>query len=267
MSRTQSTRIGIVTISFNQRRFLEEAIRSVLDQNQPDVEYVVVDPGSSDGSRDIIERYHARLAATVLEPDRGPADGLNKGFAHTTGNVLGYVNSDDRLAPGSLAYVRQYFDTHPEVDVLCGSIRIIDEEGKRDLRARTPDAFDLADYAAGICTVGQQATFIRRAAFEAAGGFNIDNRICWDGELLVDLALNGARFKTEPQVLGDFRIYPGTLTGSGMFQSEQYRQIRHRLIEKMRARGVKLHSPAKIRLLQLAYKLDVRRHLRYVQAS
>lgn len=259
------TRISVVTISFNQARFLEECIRSVLDQGVPGVEYIVVDPGSTDGSREIIRRYADRIARVILEPDRGPADGLNKGFARATGNVFGYVNSDDRLAPGALAFVQKYFDARGDVDVLCSAIRIIDERGRRKLRARTSDRFDLADYAAGVCTVGQQATFIRRQAFEAAGGFNIDNRICWDGELLVDMALNGARFATERTVLGDFRVYPGTLTGSNTFESPQYHAIRERLVARMRDRGVKLHSPVATWLRRVAYKLDVRRHWRYLQ--
>jgi len=260
------TKLSLVTISFNQVRFLEECLRSVLEQGLPGVEYIVVDAGSSDSSREIIERYAHRLTAKIFERDRGPADGLNKGFGRATGNVFGYVNSDDRLVPGALAYVKRYFDEHPHVDVLCSAIRIIDEKGRRKLRSRIPDAFDLADYASGICTVGQQATFFRRQAFEAVGGFNIDNRICWDGELLVDMALNGVRFATDKRVLGDFRIYPGTLTGSGAFRSPEYGAIRKRLAEKIRARGARLHSPAKERVLQLAYRANLLRHVRYLMA-
>src|SRR4029077_2212938 len=83
-------RVSIVTISFNQAPFLERAIRSVLEQDHPDVEYIVVDPGSTDGSREIIEKYRSRIAKVILEPDRGPANGLNKGFAAATGEILGY---------------------------------------------------------------------------------------------------------------------------------------------------------------------------------
>ncbi len=259
-------RISIVTISYNQQRFLEECIRSVVDQGVPDVEYVIVDPGSTDGSREIIDRFADRLSAKVCEPDKGPADGLNKGFAHSTGEILGYVNSDDRLAPGGLAFVRDFFLKNPDIDVLCSAIRIIDENGRADLRARTPDRFDLANYAAGTCTIGQQATFIRRPMFEQVGGFNIANRICWDGELLVDMALAGARFARTKRVLGEFRIYPESMTGSGMFESPRYRSEHERIVAKMRSRGVRLHSPARIRLNRIAYKFNVKRHLDYLLA-
>ena len=95
-------KFSIVTISFNQAPYLETAIRSVLDQNYPDLEYIIVDPGSTDGSRDIIERFRSRFAKIIFEPDQGPGDGLNKGFAHATGDILGYLNSDDALLPGAL---------------------------------------------------------------------------------------------------------------------------------------------------------------------
>src|SRR5262249_48909180 len=142
----------------------------------------------------------------VFERDRGPADGLNKGFARAGGEILGYINADDRLAPGALEHVRAFFAAHPQVDVLCGAIRLIDQRGGAFLRKRTADPFDIRRYIAGVCMVGQQATFFRRSAFERTTGFNIANRVSWDGELLVDLALAGARFATTPRVLGEWRL-------------------------------------------------------------
>ena len=262
----RAKRISIITISFNQQRFLDECIRSVLEQNVDALEYIIVDPGSTDGSREIIARYANRFDAAILEPDDGPADGLNKGFRRATGDIFGYVNSDDRLAPGALKYVIDYFDSHGDIDVLCSAIRITDESGRAELRKRTPDLFDLRAYAAGVCTVGQQATFIRRRAFEAVGGFNPLNRICWDGELLVDMALAGARFATTSHVLGDFRIYPESMTGSGMFKSEKYRREHARIADKIRARGIALDGKLALMLRRLAYKANVARHLRYVLA-
>src|SRR5450432_3341584 len=96
-------KVSIVTISFNQAAYLEEAIRSVLDQDHPLVEYIVVDPGSTDGSRDIIERYRGRIAKVLYEPDQGPADGLNHGFAHATGDVFACLNADDLLLPRAVS--------------------------------------------------------------------------------------------------------------------------------------------------------------------
>ena len=207
--------ISIVTISFNQARYLGECVESVLSQKSPGVEYIVVDPGSSDGSRDLLQSRAAEIDHLVLEPDNGPADGLNNGFSCAVGDVLGYINADDRLAPGAIDYVRGYFAKHPEVDVLCGAIRIVDEEGRPSLRSRVADRFDVRRYAARLCLVVQQATFFRRSVFEAVGGFNVANRVAWDGELLADMALVDARFARVRKVLGDFRVYRGTISGSG----------------------------------------------------
>lgn len=259
------SRISIVTLSFNQADFLEECLLSVRRQECENVEYIVVDPGSTDGSRDILARYADRIDTQVLDPDRGPADGLNKGFSRATGDIFGYINADDRLVPGALAFVQRFFLDHPDEDVLCGAIRIIDRHGRASVRARTSDPFNLAYYAAGICTVGQQATFFRRRAFEKAGGFNSDNRISWDGELLVDMALSGARFATTAKILGDFRIYPTSITGSNKFR-EQSRVELERIAEKLRERGIALYSPLGRTLRRVLYKGNIVRHVGYLLA-
>jgi glycosyltransferase involved in cell wall biosynthesis len=258
--------ISIVTISYNKGPYLEECLRSVIGQDCSAVEYVVVDAGSNDGSRDILHRYRERVAMLIEEPDDGPADGLNKGFAATRAPILGYLNADDRYAPGALRYVVDYFASHPDVDVLCGAIRIIDDHGRVSPRKRTSDRFDLADYAAGICTIGQQATFFRRPAFERAGRFNAANRIAWDGELLVDMALSGARFGTVRKVLGDFRIYGGSITGSQTYR-ERLAQYHADLRAKLERHRVRLHTAPRERVKRVLYKCDPVRHLQYFLVS
>lgn len=258
-------RVSIVTISFNQAAFLEDCLQSVLSQQAGDVEYIVVDPGSTDGSRDILAKFGDRIDKLVLDPDQGPADGLNKGFAVATGDLFGYINADDRMAPGAIGYVRRFFDSNPDVDVLCGAIRIIDREGRVSVRGRTSDRFDLARYAAGICTIGQQATFFRRRAFDLAGGFNPSNRITWDGELLVDMALAGARFASIGNVLGDFRIYAESITGSNRHRERALRE-HERIAGKMRGQGIALYSPLKKNLQRALYKANLVRHLGYLRA-
>ena len=255
-------RVSIVTISFNQAAFLEACLSSVIAQDAGDVEYIVVDPGSTDGSRDILARHAHHIQSCILEPDGGPADGLNKGFAAATGEIFGYINADDRYAPGAIAFARRFFDEHPGIDVLCGAIRIIDRQGRASLRARTSDRFDLARYAAGICTVGQQATFFRRGAFERAGGFNPDNRICWDGELLVDMALAGSRFATTGKILGDFRIYSESITGSNRHRELALRE-HARIAAKIHSRGIRTFAPMETRMRRALYKLNVPRHIGY----
>lgn len=257
------SRMSIVTISFNQAAYLQECIDSVIGQGVDGLQYIVVDPGSTDGSRDVIEANRANIQEIVFEPDAGPADGLNHGFALADGDVFAYINADDRFVPGAFAFVLDYFDRNPEIDVLCGAIRIIDAQGRHSLRKRTSDRFSLANYISGVCTVGQQATFFRKRAFLAAGGFNAENRITWDGELLVDMAVTGAKFESVFRVLGDFRVYPESITGSNKFrgkQRDEFERIRQELLK----RNAKLHGLSEAKLRKLFYKFDVRRHLGYL---
>ena len=214
-------RVSIVTISFNQGRFLERAIRSVLEQDCPNIEYIVVDPGSTDGSRDIIERYRSRISKIILEPDNGPANGLNKGFAAASGEIFGYINADDALLPGAIANAVAAFQARPHTDCIYAHSYIVDESGRVVRRSRSVP-FSLRRYAYGGVVVMQQSTFFRRQAFEDIGGFNENNRISWDGELLVDLARRGFRFAMVDDYWSLFAIYPASITGSGK-HLEQHR--------------------------------------------
>jgi len=119
-------------MSFNQRDYLQLAIESVLSQGYPDLEYILVDPGSTDGSRELIRAYAHRISHTIFEPDLGPADGLNKGFGKATGDVFGFLNADDVLMPGSLQAVSDFFGKNPECDFALGNGHIIDAEGRGD---------------------------------------------------------------------------------------------------------------------------------------
>jgi len=210
-------RLGCVTISFNQARFLRDCIESVTCADRARLLHVIVDPGSTDGSREIVAEYalRQRFHATILDPDRGPSDGLNKGFAVLAdADILGYLNSDDRYEHGVLDAVLDFFQHHHEVDVLMGSGVIIDENGRKHLRKRLSTPFTARRFLHGTAQHIQQATFFRRASFAASGGFNVENRSCWDTELLVDLLLAGARFRDVRRVLGHFRVYPGTITSN-----------------------------------------------------
>src|SRR5258706_6083465 len=130
MSGIAFPRISIVTPSFNQAAYVDATIRSVLDQRYPNLEYIVVDGGSTDGSVDIIRRYEDRLTYWVSEPDRGQADAINKGLARATGEIRAYLNSDDLYLPGALLRVAAEYRAHPDADIICGVCRVIDEHGR-----------------------------------------------------------------------------------------------------------------------------------------
>jgi glycosyltransferase involved in cell wall biosynthesis len=204
-------KVSIVTISFNQGPFLEACIRSVLEQDYSEIEYIVVDAGSIDGSRDIISRYVDRIAKVVLEQDAGPADGLNKGFALATGDIFGFVNADDVLLPGAVSNIVAAFRAHPSADVIYGHGLELDARG--DLIQRvwsTP--WNLKAHAYRTAVTVQPSTFFSSKCFRSSQGFNVQNRTCWDAEFFVDLAMQGARFEAVQEFIGAYRMYPGTVS-------------------------------------------------------
>lgn len=208
-----------MTISYNQGAFLKQCIESVLGQEYDDLEYIIVDAGSTDGSREIIAKYVDRLSGTVLEPDDGPADGLRKGFLSATGAVFGFLNADDLLLPGALRQVGSFFASHPSVDVMSGHCHIIDASD-RVLRTSYSDRFTLRRYAYGAAVLMQPSTFFRAGAFERSGGFNTTNRTNWDGELFVAMAESGARFELCSTVLSAYRVHASSITGAAALDAE-----------------------------------------------
>jgi len=111
-------KVSIITPSFNQGQFLEASIRSVLEQDYPNLEYIVVDGGSKDNSVEVIKKYADRLAWWVSEKDKGHADALNKGFSHATGEILAWLNSDDMYFPGAVSEAVAVLQSHPEVGMV-----------------------------------------------------------------------------------------------------------------------------------------------------
>ncbi len=242
------TKVSIVTISFNQAEFLERTILSVLEQDYGDIEYIVVDPGSTDGSREIIERYRSRISKIILRPDCGAADGLNHGFAEATGDVFGFVNSDDLLLPGALRKVAEFWKDHTHCDLFMGDGFIVNRQG-RPVRHVRAAGFSVARYLYGGTTWLQQATFFRRSTFEATGGFNPGNRSCWDGELFVNMVAKGSSVGYIHSDLGVFRIHAASITGSNN-NTHIYAADSARIFHQLRGRDFDKRDE----LLGLAYR-------------
>ena len=129
-------KISVVTPSFNQAPFLEETIQSVLSQGYPDLEYIVMDGGSTDGSAEIIGKYADRLTDWKSAKDGGQADAIRTGFARATGEILCWLNSDDTIAPGTLRRIGEFFAANPDVDLVYGDLNLVTAEGKRLYTAR-----------------------------------------------------------------------------------------------------------------------------------
>jgi glycosyltransferase involved in cell wall biosynthesis len=227
-------KVSIVTISFNQCKFLERAIESILTQDYPDLEYIVVDPGSTDGSRELIQNNKARIAKTILEPDKGPSDGLNKGFAAATGDIFGFLNSDDILYPGAVSAAARFFEKHPDVDVVSGHAKII---GPNDevLRRSYSDRMSPRQYIYGGSILIQPSTFFRRSAFQKTHGFNLDNRVYWDGELFLEMACAGCKFALSNDIWSGFRLHDESITTSARLE-ERGRVVLERLFQQITGR-------------------------------
>lgn len=246
-------KVSLVTISFNQAEFLERAIRSVIDQDYDDIEYIIVDPGSTDNSREIIERFRAKSAKLLLDPDKGPADGLNKGFAEATGEIYGFLNSDDVLLPGTIARVVRYFMEHPDVDVVSGHAIIIDEHDQ-EIRRSYSDRFSLAGYAYGASVLMQPSTFFKANIFKKVGGFNVSNRTNWDGEIFVDMRLKGAHFAILNEFLSGYRLHRDSITSSKKLDDgiKAYHQAMFRKIMGRNMRAWDMLPRVMFRLLKYA---------------
>jgi glycosyltransferase involved in cell wall biosynthesis len=186
----------VVTPSYNQARFLEPCLRSVLDQKYPNLEYIVVDGGSTDGSVAIIERLEKHLAYWSSEPDAGHYDGLNKGFRHATGDILAWLNSDDLYTPWTFAVVADVFRRLPEVQWLSTLYPLFwDEAGAATLCTQLP-GFDRTAILGQGKGVQQESTFWRRSLWERVGGA-LDTSF----ELAADLDL-WARFWEHAELYG-----------------------------------------------------------------
>ena len=179
--------VSIITPSFNQARYLESTIRSVLDQDYPNIEYIIVDGGSEDGSVEIIRRFSDRLAWWVSEKDRGQTDAINKGFAHAKGEILAWLNSDDTYQPHAIAEAVDCLRDRPEVGLVYGDANFIDENGR--IIGRFPAAqTDYRRLRQGYVHIPQQASFWRADLWRKVGPLDPSFYFAMDYDLWVRLA-------------------------------------------------------------------------------
>lgn len=207
----KKAKLSIVTISYNQSEFIKECIESVLSQIDANDEYIVVDPGSTDGSREIIGSYKDII--TVFEKDSGPADGLNNGFNKATGEYYYFLNSDDILLPGAIDNIKAAIQAEPLKDVFCFQGYLVNKNLTR-LRLMRTFNFSAKMFCRGATSLFQQGLVFSAKYFHQVGGFDKNNRTCWDARLLFDLSMAGARIIDKPSKIALFRIYDGSITGS-----------------------------------------------------
>ena len=189
--------VSIITPSFNQGAFLEETIRSVLDQDYPNLEYLVVDGASTDGSVDIIRRYEDRIDWWISEPDDGQADAINKGLARAKGEIVAWLNSDDVYRPGAIRAAVDALSQNPEAGLIYGNLDSIDQNGEL-FNTITYQQYALADLLS-FRIIGQPTVFMRKSALKRAGELDRSYHFLLDHQLWLRIA-RFSEIKYVPQV-------------------------------------------------------------------
>jgi glycosyltransferase involved in cell wall biosynthesis len=207
-SKVEWPRITVVTPSFNQGEFVEAALRSVLLQAYPNLEYIVLDGGSTDGSAAIIERYAPHLEYWHSRKDDGQAAAVRSGFEMATGEILCWLNSDDILLPGSLRKVGEFFGNHPSVDFLYGNRLVIDREGEVIGQHVWPWLLTRSHWAIGQ-PVAQECCFWRKELYSRVGGINPNRFFILDYDLFFRMWRVG-RFRKTSAFLGCIRQHEAT---------------------------------------------------------
>ncbi len=203
--------VSIVTPSYNQARYLETTIRSVLEQDYPRLEYILMDGGSTDGSLDIIAKYAPRLAGWVSEKDEGQTDAVNKGFARARGEILAWLNSDDTYEPGAVASAVAFLRDRPEVGLAYGDANYIDENGQ--VCGRFPAAqTDYRRLRRGYVHVPQQSSFFRAELWRQVGPLDPSFYFAMDYDLWVRIAARSQLQYLPGQIWANFRLHGDSKT-------------------------------------------------------
>lgn len=197
--------VSVITPSFNQARFLEDAIYSVLEQDYPQVEYIVIDGASTDGSVDIIRKYADRLAWWVSEKDSGQAEAINKGLSRASGEIVAWLNSDDTYLPGAISAAVKAFEENPDVVLVYGDMLAVNENGET-INILRYDQLGLEDL---LCfeIIGQPAVFFRREVLVNAGNLDQSYQFLLDHHLWLRIALYG-RILHIHQIWATARFHP-----------------------------------------------------------
>ena len=237
-------KVTIVTPSFNQAQYLEETIRSVLLQGYPNLEYIIIDGGSSDGSQEVIKKYEPWLAHWVSEPDRGQSHALSKGFDRAAGEILAWLNSDDTYLPGAIGRAAGHMARNPATGLVYGHARIINAQGGLISTWQAPE-FSLQAQIFQYRYIPQPSAFFRRAVFEQAGGIGQDFYYTMDFDLWLRLGL-AADVDRLPQLLSNYREHQTSKTVSNRYAN------RTEILKSLQRFFATPNLPARLKKLETA---------------
>jgi glycosyltransferase involved in cell wall biosynthesis len=228
-------KISIVTPSFNQGQYLERTIQSVINQNYPNLEYIIIDGGSTDGSIDIIKKYEKYLTYWESKKDQGQYHAIQKGFAKSSGDLMAWINSDDIYHSRSLFTVAEIFSTLPEINWLTGNISFIDEEDRIVFSRKANRWSKFNVFNGEYIWIQQESTFWRRTLWEAAGStLNLELNYAADFDLWIRF-FQFERLYTTEALLGAFRIRKKnqkTLDCMPQYMNEYHKIIKGRNITR-----------------------------------
>lgn len=247
-------KITIVTPSYNQGQFLEETILSVLNQDYPNLEYIIIDGGSTDNSVDIIKKYENHLTYWVSEKDNGQTHAINKGFRKATGDILNWLNSDDTLLPGAISSIARCFASNSIVDFAYGDYVLVDSFGK-DIVSRKEIDFDFNILLYSGCFIQQPTCFFRKSVIDEIGLLDEGQDFYMDYEFYLRAAQNGFIFHNIRKSLVRFRCHSVSKTVLRLLRSKQRRmeiQNSHRTI---RYRKGSISDNFLFFLLRMIYRL------------
>jgi glycosyltransferase involved in cell wall biosynthesis len=198
-------RVSLVTPSYNQVKYIEETIQSVLSQHYPDIEYIIVDGGSTDGTVDIIKKYENKLAYWVSEKDKGQTDAINKGFARAKGDILAWINSDDCYEPGAVSAAVKFLQEHPHVGMVYGDCNFINQSGKVIGKFNAAQT-DYRLIRQGYVHIPQQAMFFRADLWKQVGPLDPSFYFAMDYDLWTRIAAR-SEIRYVPQTWANFRLH------------------------------------------------------------
>lgn len=200
-------KISIVTPSYNQGQYLEETIQSILSQNYPNVEHLIMDGGSTDNSVEVIKKYEDKITFWRSHKDRGQSDAIIEGFGRATGEIIAWLNSDDQYEPGALHKVAEAFEKRKDAVVVYGDYNVLRQDGSRELKPKVSCDFDVMAHA--YLMIPQPSAFWKKAAYEEVGGLDVDLHYTMDYDLFLKLAqrYTAKRFVHLQTPLSLFRLH------------------------------------------------------------
>jgi glycosyltransferase involved in cell wall biosynthesis len=198
--------VSIITPSFNQARYLEATIRSVLGQDYPRIEYIIVDGGSNDGSVAVIKKYQDKLVWWVSEKDKGQTDAINKGFNRASGEILAWINSDDTYNPGAVAEAVKYLTAHPDVGLVYADCNFIDEEDRVIGKFNSAQT-DLRRLREGYVHIPQQTMFFRAKYWQELGPLDPSFYFAMDYDLWTRIAAHTSVKYLAGKTWANFRLH------------------------------------------------------------